>query len=309
MESRAETLKPGEADAVLFVVSAQMLSRRALVRLQDAAVRAAPCPSRLIRLEGTGPDLIATLDEMRATGWRRIRVQPLGIPFPEGLLAWLPGVMADWRTRGNNADTQLELGPDPATDPEALAAFAASAFSHPTPPTPIEGVTPRLGKPGWTDPPDFEFHLLVCTGPRCAIHGAASFTHLLKEELKAAGIDGRCLTTRTGCLYPCNRGPVLALYPHGYWYRLPDRSATRRFVREVLLDVGTADDLRFHTAKATRVPLPGAVLPGGIPPTHALPTDVQPADTSAEAAPPTDASTSETSHIVTVTSSTQNSSH
>ncbi|MEM1431747.1 MAG: (2Fe-2S) ferredoxin domain-containing protein [Pseudomonadota bacterium] len=238
--------------AVLFVVSAYALSKRALDRLEAAARAATRHPARLIRLEETGPSLFQALDAMRAEGHRHIRVQPLGIPFPEGLLAWLPGVMAEWRARGDNADTTLDLGPDPATDADALAAFAAGALSHPDAAKPIEGVAPKLGKPGWTDPPDFEFHLVVCTGPRCAIHGAASFTHMLKDELKAAGVFDRCLTTRTGCIYPCNRGPVLALYPHGHWYRLPDLCATRRFVREVLVEGGTAEGLRFHTARAAR---------------------------------------------------------
>ena len=79
---------------------------------------------------------------------------------------------------------------------------------------------------------------------------------MLKEELKAAGVLDRCLTTRTGCIYPCNRGPVLALYPHGHWYRLPDLTATRRFVREVLVEGGTAADLRFHIARAARPDTP-----------------------------------------------------
>lgn len=242
--------KASDADAILFVVSAYSLSKGALKRLKAAALNATSRPARLIRLEETGPSLMDALDSMRAEGHRRIRVQPFGIPFPEGLLAWLPGVMAEWRTRGQNADTWLELGPDPARHTDALMAFTAAFLAHPDPVKPIEGVTPRLGKPGWNDPPDFDFHLLVCAGPRCAIHGAASFTHMLKDELKAAGVFDRCLTTRTGCIYPCNRGPVLALYPHGHWYRLPDVKATRRFVREVLVDGGTADDLRFHTAKA-----------------------------------------------------------
>ena len=241
-----------DADAILFVVSAYSLSKGAFDRLETAALRAAPCPARLIRLEDTGPSLSDALDAMRTEGHRFIRVQPLGVPFPAGLLTWLPGVMADWQTRGQNADTWLELGADPARHADALAAFTASSLAHPDPAKPIEGVAPKLGKPGWNDPPDFEFHLLVCTGPRCAIHGAASFTHMLKDDLKAAGVCDRCLTTRTGCIYPCNRGPVLALYPHGHWYRLPDVAATRRFVREVLVDGGTADDLRFHTAKAAR---------------------------------------------------------
>ncbi|MEM6609431.1 MAG: (2Fe-2S) ferredoxin domain-containing protein [Pseudomonadota bacterium] len=238
--------------STLFVVSAYTLSKRALGRLEDAARQATTGPVRLIRLEDTGPSLIDALDAIRADGYRHIRVQPLGIPFPEILMAWLPGVLSDWRTRAANADTWLELGPDPATNADALAQFAAAALAHPDRAKPIEGVAPSLGKPGWNDPPDFEFHLLVCTGPRCAIHGAASFTHMLKDELKAAGIFDRCLTTRTGCIYPCNRGPILALYPHGHWYRIPDQTAARRFVRNVLVDGGTAEDLRFFTARAAR---------------------------------------------------------
>ncbi|WP_179378185.1 (2Fe-2S) ferredoxin domain-containing protein [Jannaschia marina] len=240
----------GRQPATLFVISAPSLSRGALTRLEAAARAATPGPVRLIRLEGTEPSLVDALDAMRAEGHRRIRVQPFGVPFPEGLLTWLPGVMADWRTRGDNADTTLEMGPDPATDAGSLAAQATAALSRRA--RSVEATSPRLGKPGWADPPDFEFHLLVCTGPRCAVHGAASFTHLLKEELKEAGVFDRCLTTRTGCIYPCNRGPILALYPHGHWYRLPDRAAVRRFVADVLMAGGTADDLRFHTARAAR---------------------------------------------------------
>ncbi|PIE06361.1 MAG: hypothetical protein CSA74_12930 [Rhodobacterales bacterium] len=236
--------------AILFAVSAYSLSKRAFTRLEAAVAAAASGPVRLIRLEETGPSLIDALDMMRAEGHRFIRVQPLGVPFPETLMNWLPGVMADWRVRGQNADTQLELGPDPATDADALARFVASPLS--TPARSVERVKPRLGKPGWNAPPDFEFHLLVCTGARCMIHGAASFPEMLREELKAAGVFDRCLTTRSGCIYPCNQGPVLVLYPHGHWYRLPDQASTRRFVREVLVKGGMAEDLRFHTARAVR---------------------------------------------------------
>lgn len=234
--------------AVLYVTSAYSLSKRALGRLETAATGAAQ--GRVIRLEESDQSLIDALDEMRAEGHRRIRVQPLGVPFPESITAWLPGVLADWRMRGDNADIWLELGPDPAANAEALEAFATASLAPEA--RPIDGVRPSLGKPGWNDPQDFEFHLLVCTGPRCMIHGAASFTHMLKDELRAAGVFDQCLTTRTGCVFPCNRGPVLALYPHGHWYRLPDQAATRRFVREVLVEGGTAPDLRFHTARAVR---------------------------------------------------------
>lgn len=235
---------------MLFVVSAYSLSARAFARLEAACIANADGPVRVIRLEGTGPSLIETLDDLRRDGARDIRVQPFGMPFPEGLMTWLPGVLADWRTRGHNTDTIVSLGPDPATDEATLAQLATASLAHPHTAKSVERVRPSLGKPGWNLPPDYEFHLLACTGPRCAMHGAASFIDMLKDELRQAGVADRCLTTRTGCIYPCNKGPVLVLYPHGHWFRLPDRVATRRFVREVLVQGGDAPDLRFHTAKA-----------------------------------------------------------
>lgn len=240
--------------ATLFVVSAYSLSTRAFDRLQSACGATADGPVRLLRLEGTGPSLIEALDTLRQEGARDIRVQPLGVPFPEGLLNWLPGVLADWRTRGANADTTVFLGPDPATDTDVLAQFVAGTLKHPEPAKSVDNVRPSLGKPGWNLPPDYDFHLLVCTGPRCAVHGASSFIDMLKTTLKEASVFDRCLTTRTGCAFPCNKGPVLVLYPHGYWYRLPDGDATRRFVREVLVEGGTASDLRFHNAKTAFEP-------------------------------------------------------
>ena len=118
--------------------------------------------------------------------------------------------------------------------------------------TSIEDVRPALGKPGWTDPPDFDFHLLVCTGPRCQMRDASSLSHILKAECAEAGIAKRCLTTTTGCIFPCNKGPVVAVYPQGDWFHVPDRTAARRLVREVLCEGFTLPDLHFHTARRAR---------------------------------------------------------
>lgn len=237
-------------DAVLFVVPGAATSAGALARLERAALAATTGPARLVRLEGTGPSLIDALDAMRAAGHARIRVQPLGLPFPEGLAAWLPGVLAHWRGRGENADTALTLGPDPARDEGAVAALAAAALAGEA--RDAATARPSLGKPGWNDPPDFDVHLLVCTGPRCAVHGAGTLVRRLKDECAAAGVSDRCLIARTGCLYPCNRGPLVVLYPHGRWHRLPDDDAVRAFVRRVLVEGGDLPEHRFHTARLAR---------------------------------------------------------
>lgn len=43
---------------------------------------------------------------------------------------------------------------------------------------------------------------------------------------------------------------MVALYPKGEWYRLPDAESVRRFVGRVLVAGETLPDLLIHTAKA-----------------------------------------------------------
>jgi (2Fe-2S) ferredoxin len=47
---------------------------------------------------------------------------------------------------------------------------------------------------------------------------------------------------------------VVALYPRGEWYRLPDADSVTRFVGTVLVAGGTLPDLLIHTAKSVRTP-------------------------------------------------------
>ena len=88
----------------------------------------------------------------------------------------------------------------------------------------VAGRKPSLGKPGWDLPPAHEVHILVCTGPRCHLRDAGGLPQILKAKCAEAGISDRCLTTRTGCIYPCNQGPVVVLYPTDEWFHLPDRA-------------------------------------------------------------------------------------
>lgn len=237
----------GQPDAILFLCSAQNLSRRSFTRLEAGCAAATYLPHRMIRLEEAGSPLFDALDGLRDAGHRRIRVQPVGMPFPESLTAWLPGVLAHWADAPGNREMRLGLGPEPTRAGAGLARLLSRTLGLYA--QPIEGIKPRLGKPGWDNPPDFDFHLLVCTGPRCHLRDAASLAQILKEECAAAGIADRCLTTRTGCIFPCNRGPVVAVYPMGQWFHLPDRAAVRRLVHEVLLGGGTLRDFHFHTAR------------------------------------------------------------
>lgn len=235
---------------VLFACSSANLSAGGFHRLEAICAAATERPHMLIRLEDMGRSLFEALDEMRRGGTRAIRLQPIGLPFPESLLAWLPGVLADWSLRPVNAAIGVTLGPEPSRMDAGPTEMLRDLLAAPS--TSVENVKPALGKPGWDTPPDFDFHLLVCTGPRCQMRDAASLSHVLKAECAEAGIAKRCLTTTTGCIFPCNKGPVVAVYPLGDWFHVPDRTAARRLVREVLCAGRGLPDLHIHTARLSQ---------------------------------------------------------
>lgn len=68
-------------------------------------------------------------------------------------------------------------------------------------------------------------HILVCSSSRmngepkgfCRNKNAINLIQYLEEELTARGMD-EVLVSNTGCLKLCDRGPVIVIYPEGYWY-------------------------------------------------------------------------------------------
>lgn len=240
------------ADAVLFVISAPNLSNRRLTELQRDIAAAVSVPSELLRLEGSGDGLPAVLGRLVADGHRGILVQPLGMPMSEALQVWLSGALAHWQLNEAPDGIRIRLGEDGSGNAEALAAFVRATLDRAETARPVAEAKPSLGKPGWQEPPDFTYHLLVCTGARCNYRDAASLVQDLKAETVRQGVANKCLTARTGCLYPCNQGPMVAVYPQGEWYRLPDARSVSRFVSSVLVEGQTVPDLLIHTAKVVR---------------------------------------------------------
>jgi (2Fe-2S) ferredoxin len=238
-----------EFDAILYVISAPNLSKGRLEQLRQQTARATPLRSLLIRLEGTETSLPQALDALDDGSGRRILVQPLGLPFSESLRTWLPGAIARWQKDRGPAGSEIAIGRESGTDPAFVETAVAWTLDHAGEATSVAGVKPSLGKRGWQNPPDFTHHMLVCTGPRCHYRDAASLVDALKAETTRQGVAEQCLTTRTGCLFPCNQGPMVALYPKGEWYRLPDADSVQRFVSTVLIEGGALPEFLIHTAR------------------------------------------------------------
>ncbi len=70
-----------------------------------------------------------------------------------------------------------------------------------------------------------KWHILICSSSRlmgepkggCQARGAVSLAQYIQEEVDDRGIED-VLITNTGCLQACDDGPVVVIYPAGWWY-------------------------------------------------------------------------------------------
>jgi (2Fe-2S) ferredoxin len=74
-----------------------------------------------------------------------------------------------------------------------------------------------------------DYHILVCASFRgteakgkCIKKDSLQLVAHLEEELSDRGMNA--MVSSTGCLKLCEEGPVLVVYPQGYWYRKVDDS-------------------------------------------------------------------------------------
>jgi len=72
------------------------------------------------------------------------------------------------------------------------------------------------------DKPDY--HILICNSYRttgeakgvCNRKDAATLPQYLEEELVDRGINA--IVSTTSCFKICDKGPVMVVYPQGWWY-------------------------------------------------------------------------------------------
>ena len=70
-----------------------------------------------------------------------------------------------------------------------------------------------------------DYHIFVCMSFRglepkgkCIKKNAGELLGYLESELAARGLDS-VMVSSTGCLKLCEKGPVVLVYPEGYWYQ------------------------------------------------------------------------------------------
>lgn len=62
-------------------------------------------------------------------------------------------------------------------------------------------------------------HCLICAGAGCISSGAHALKEALAAELKQRGLDNEIRIVETGCMGPCDLGPVMLVHPEGTFYQ------------------------------------------------------------------------------------------
>lgn len=164
------------------------------------------------------------------------------------------GAYLDWlRSELAALAQEYPLAPVPQITTSALGrrglevAAVLAAIDDPGQQAACHGVGTIPTQPDWSSPPPHRHHLFICTGPRCVRRGALPLWKTLRRELLRLDLyesaDG-ALLTRTGCQFPCNRGPILTVYPERVWYGLRSEEQVCRVVGEHLRDGVPVSELR-----------------------------------------------------------------
>lgn len=66
---------------------------------------------------------------------------------------------------------------------------------------------------------DYKYNLLVCSGAGCISSGCKDVYQSLCECIGNQALLEAVKITRTGCMGPCDMGPVIVVYPDGVFYR------------------------------------------------------------------------------------------
>ncbi|WP_428965759.1 (2Fe-2S) ferredoxin domain-containing protein [Micromonospora fluostatini] len=209
----------------------------AVHRLAEAVAGALGEPVRGCFLDGAAPSLHVALDA--AADADEVVLVPAHLPPDRYLDTWLRRAVAHWRQHRDRAPRIVVTAP--LAGQPALVTAVVAAVAGPL--TELAGNPGPFRSPAWSRITRHRRHVLVCRGPRCTAYGANEVTAALADRLAEHRLgDDDVLVTATGCLFPCDLGPLVVVHPDDVWYERVDRSTATRIADEHLRDGRPVDD-------------------------------------------------------------------
>ncbi|MDD3051399.1 MAG: NAD(P)H-dependent oxidoreductase subunit E, partial [Candidatus Cloacimonetes bacterium] len=112
--------------------------------------------------------------------------------------------------------------------------------------------------------------VLICCGSGCVSAGALKIKEKMNEVLKTHDLLSEIKIIETGCMGPCDYGPVMMIYPEGIFYKKVSENDVEEIVAEHFIKgrplkrlmitegenkvMGTIDEIPFYQ-KQTKVAL------------------------------------------------------
>ncbi len=98
-------------------------------------------------------------------------------------------------------------------------------------------------------------HVLVCAGAGCISSGCRAVQEALLADLAKHGLENEVRVVETGCMGPCDLGPMVVVYPEGVFYQKLKADDARTIVEEHLLKGRVVEKL-VHRSPSTREAVP-----------------------------------------------------
>jgi len=95
--------------------------------------------------------------------------------------------------------------------------------------------------------------VLVCSGAACISNDSTTIKNKLLAVLKEHNLEGEVSVVETGCMGPCELGPVMLVYPDGVFYIRLKESDVEEIVTEHFLKGRPVKRLRWTTPEARRI--------------------------------------------------------
>ena len=98
----------------------------------------------------------------------------------------------------------------------------------------------------------FTHKICVCCGAGCISSGAEEVLTKMQEEIKARGLDQSIELIPTGCMGPCNQGPLIKFLPDHTIYQKVDCKNISTVVQSQLIDKKPIEDLLIFSDSRVR---------------------------------------------------------
>ncbi|MGE5549208.1 MAG: NADH-quinone oxidoreductase subunit NuoF [Bacteroidota bacterium] len=95
--------------------------------------------------------------------------------------------------------------------------------------------------------PMYRSHVLVCAGAGCVSSGCQAVKQALLEQISKYGLENEVRVVETGCMGPCDLGPVVVIYPEGVFYKRVKPEDTDDIAGQHLLKGRIVERLVYHT--------------------------------------------------------------